>query len=292
MSDIDWHRTSVTATDGVELAVFTTGLASGTTILLVHGYPDDHCIWNSVAQALQADFRLIGYDVRGAGASGAPDERSGYRLAQLVSDLETVAATADGPVHLLAHDWGSIQAWQAVTRAGAQARFGSLTSISGPALPYSSTWYRATWRTDKAAVLRQARASWYVPVFLLPAAPELAWRAGILPHLLAGRRRDQNRLQSRSRANGVHGLELYRANVRSPAIGAARRCAVPAQVIAPRRDPFITVAYALQAPAPWAEQLRTHVVDGGHWTFVGHPQRVVEPVREFVAQVGARSARA
>jgi len=58
----------------------------------------------------------LAYDVRGAGESSCPASRSGYRFDQLVSDIDAVIDSLGvGRVHVLAHDWGSIQAWPAVT---------------------------------------------------------------------------------------------------------------------------------------------------------------------------------
>lgn len=281
MNDIRWHRSTLTASDGIELAVFTAGVRAGPTVLLVHGYPDDHRVWDGAARSLATQFRLLAFDVRGAGASQTPARRSGYLLEQLVRDIDAVADSGGARAHLLAHDWGSVQAWEAVTRPGAQARYASITSISGPGLAYSSAWYRTTWRTDRRAVLRQAGASWYVLVFLLPWVPELLWRAGVVQRLLGKPRR------ARSVADGVHGLALYRANLGSTRTARPAACPVPALVIAPRADPFITAAYALRSPVPWVRELRTRIVEGGHWTMLGHPERIAEPVIRFVHDVDA-----
>lgn len=58
----------------------------------------------------------MSYDVRGAGASTAPRRILSYRLALLAEDLFAVAdaVSPDRPVHVVAHDWGSIQAWERI----------------------------------------------------------------------------------------------------------------------------------------------------------------------------------
>src|SRR4051812_22182803 len=120
--------------DGVRLAVQERGAAGAPTVVAVHGYPDDHRVWQGVADDLAVDHRFVTYDVRGAGASDAAPARVGYRLDRLAEDLAAVldAASPDRPVHLLAHDWGAIQAWHAVTDPRFAARVASFTSISGP----------------------------------------------------------------------------------------------------------------------------------------------------------------
>src|SRR5262245_37245363 len=100
---------SVVTGDGVALSVRRSGLATGPVIVFVHGYPDDSHVWSDVTRALSDLGQLVTYDVRGSGASGAPAERSAYRLDRLAADLRDVvdAVAPSVPVHLVAHDWGS-----------------------------------------------------------------------------------------------------------------------------------------------------------------------------------------
>lgn len=59
---------------------------SGTTpLVLIHGYPLDHSIWNETAALLEADFDLILPDVRGYGESAATKEF--YSMQDLAADL-------------------------------------------------------------------------------------------------------------------------------------------------------------------------------------------------------------
>ena len=58
--------------DGVRLAVQVRANAATPTVVAIHGYPDDHRVWDGVAADLAADHRVVTYDVRGAGASDAP----------------------------------------------------------------------------------------------------------------------------------------------------------------------------------------------------------------------------
>ncbi|MDQ6936952.1 MAG: alpha/beta fold hydrolase, partial [Actinomycetota bacterium] len=245
------------------------------TVLLGHGYPDDHQVWDAVAARLLPRFRVVTWDVRGAGASARPGGRGAYRLDQVADDLARVAAghSAD-PVHLIGHDWGSITGWHAVTRAGAPERFASFTSVSGPSLPYAGAWLRHAWRRQPQAALRQVAASSYLGIFQLPHIPERFWRSGL------GRRALGASGPAHSVDDAVAGLELYRANLGHG--GPPRRCAIPVLVLAPRRDHFVTAPLQLEAPARWTAQLRTAEIDGGHWTFVRRPERLVEPFVEFV----------
>jgi 3-oxoadipate enol-lactonase len=53
--------------DGTNIAFVRRG--RGTPLILLHGYPLDHTIWDEVAQILEAEFELIMPDMRGFGRS-------------------------------------------------------------------------------------------------------------------------------------------------------------------------------------------------------------------------------
>jgi pimeloyl-ACP methyl ester carboxylesterase len=187
-------RARTVSSGGVALAVYEQGLSTGPTVVLVHGYPDTHRVWDDVAEALEPDHRVIRYDVRGAGASGAPPDRYGYRLEQLAADLFAVvdAVSPDRPVHLLGHDWGSIQSWEAVTDRAASRRIASFTSISGPCLDHIGHWSRRRLARPTPRHIGQLAAqslrSWYITAFHLPVLAPATWRLGLAArwgHVLA-----------------------------------------------------------------------------------------------------------
>jgi pimeloyl-ACP methyl ester carboxylesterase len=277
----------ILASDGVPLAVYIDGNpddVSGTsTVLAVHGYPDNASMWDRVVQLLAESHRVIRYDVRGSGRSGTPADRSGYRLDQLADDARAVlAATApDRPVHLLGHDWGSVQGWYFLSSPRLTGRIASFTSISGPNVQHVRPWLRGRLRDRQLApVLWQLAHSSYIPFFLLPALPELAWRSGLLDRVLGASRAGQRGLPEK-----LNGLELYRANL----LGRTSRpqpIDVPVQVLAPSRDPFVSPQLQLEAPRGYVRQLSGRTVDGGHWLPVTKPDVVAAAVSEFIARVG------
>lgn len=83
----------VTASDGVTLSVCRYNDIDPTrpTVLAIHGFPDSHRLRDGVAEALADRYNFVAYDVRGTGESSCPTTRSGYRLEQLVSDINPVA---------------------------------------------------------------------------------------------------------------------------------------------------------------------------------------------------------
>ena len=73
-------------TNGVHLEVDVHG--DGPAVLLVHGWPDDHHLWDGQIAALTAaGYRTIAPDLRGFGASSWPDDVADYALKHLAGDL-------------------------------------------------------------------------------------------------------------------------------------------------------------------------------------------------------------
>jgi pimeloyl-ACP methyl ester carboxylesterase len=285
--------TWVTATDGLELAVYEAGDPNAATIVAIHGYPDNASVWNGVVDLLRERFHVVSYDVRGAGQSAAPASRAGYRLDQLEADFTCVidAFSPGRPVHLLAHDWGSIQGWQCVTSSRLQHRIASYTSISGPGLEMAGRWLRSKLRPSRrelATLLQQLGRSAYLPLFQVPGLPELGWRSGFLDRLMGQR----SPSDPQALADRINGLELYRANRRprrSPS--ALPRTDIPIQVLAPTGDPFVGVALQTEAPAPYANDLRIHSIAGGHWIMRRHPEVVARACAELVEEVERSAGR-
>jgi len=275
---------TVTTRDGLRLAAHVHGDAAAPVVVAVHGYPDDHRVWDGVVAALRADHRVIAYDVRGTGASDAPPDRAGYDLDRLADDLAAVLdrLSPDRAVHLLAHDWGAIACWHAVTGERLRGRIASYTSISGPCLDHVGLQFhrRATPRVLREN-LQQAARSWYTALFRMPVLPELAVRSGALGAVLAAR----EGVPRPTKRDAVNGLQLYRRNI-APRIARPqpRRTDVPVQVLVPTRDAYLTDA-AQTDVAGYAVDLRVRRIPAGHWLPRSRPAVVARCVRELVAHV-------
>ncbi|MCI2416495.1 SDR family oxidoreductase [Saccharopolyspora sp. K220] len=281
--------------DGLGLAVREHGDPTAPTVLAVHGYPDDSAIWDGVVAALSEKYRVVTYDVRGAGESDKPPQTEAYQLEQLADDLARVidAVSPDRPVHLLAHDWGSVQCWHAVSERRSADRFASFTSISGPCLDHVGRWMRAKLRRPTPRGLRelitQVVFSSYIGFFQLPVLPELAWRTGLLPKLITTLERfDPYAAANPTRpalSDGLHGLQLYRANTRARmSKPEERRTGIPVQVLAPNGDPFVSAPLQTEI-APWVPNLRVRRLPGGHWLPRTRPELVARCTAELVEHV-------
>ncbi len=280
---------------GVQLATYRWGNPAGPVLLLVHGYPDNHEVWLPLINQLAADFHIIAYDVRGAGASDRPKHRHDYRLPLLADDLEAVilAHSPDRPVHLIAHDWGSIQSWEGVTEPRLQKRLASYTSISGPCLDHVGYWMGERGKTPTFAALRQLvgqlLSSWYIAFFHLPWIPELAWRHGMAKLWPRFLRQVEGirpvRISSTQSEDGQHGVKLYRANfIRSLFTPRQRFTQVPVQLVVLTRDRFVR-PHLFDNLQHWAPNLTRREVAVGHWKLLAEPAPLAGWVREFVANV-------
>ncbi|MFI0446208.1 SDR family oxidoreductase [Actinomadura sp. 6N118] len=295
------HKTSPHKTarrvrgDGVDLAVFEQGDRSRPTVLLMHGYPDTHAVWDEVTDRLAARYHVVRYDVRGAGASSRPFGRKRYTFDYLMADMRAVldATCPDRPVHLVGHDWGSLQAWEAVCTM--PERFASFTSMSGPCLDHVGHWMRGklsrpTPRNLKHAAGQSVR-SWYIYFFQTPVVPEVMWRAGLTKPFTRAleigegvKPREGHPARTFAR-DGAAGVGLYRANLlqrlRKPR---DRRTAVPTQVIVPTKDLFVSphLVGGLQDRVP---NLSLRTIAAGHWVPRSHPEVVARWITEHITAV-------
>jgi pimeloyl-ACP methyl ester carboxylesterase len=201
----------------------------------------------------------------------------------------------DAPVHLVAHDWGSVQGWEAVTTKGLATRFASFTSISGPPLDHAGLWareHRSLRPADLRLIVGQALHSWYIAYFHLPLLPELMtrsprgvalWAAAL--HRMEHAPTDAHWPAATFGTDFRHGLGLYRTNVRTRLRHpAARHTDVPVQLLVPLRDRFVRPALLAGLEA-WTSLMWRRSVDAGHWVIRTNPDDVARWVREVVTYV-------
>ncbi|MEU0784209.1 SDR family oxidoreductase [Streptomyces sp. NPDC006173] len=285
-----WVRTG-----GVELCVAELGDDRQPTVVLVHGYPDSKEVWSEVAVRLADRFHVVLYDVRGHGRSTAPQPlRGGFTLEKLTDDFLAVvdAVSPDEPVHLVGHDWGSVQSWEFVTVARTQGRVASFTSMSGPSLDHFGHWIKQRMRrpTPRRAgqLLGQGAKSWYVYLLHTPVLPELAWRGPLgkrWPKILervekvpAG-----DYPTASLPTDAAHGAWLYRDNVR-PRLSRPRDDAyahAPVQLITPLGDAFLSERL-YDGLEEWAPQLVRRTIPAKHWVPRTRPDQLAAWITEFV----------
>ncbi|CAM5321804.1 MULTISPECIES: SDR family oxidoreductase [Streptomyces] len=285
-----WVRTG-----GVELCVAELGDAAHPTVVLVHGYPDSKEVWSEVARGLADRFHVVLYDVRGCGRSSAPKPlRGGFTLEKLTDDFLAVAdaVSPDRPVHVVGHDWGSVQAWEFATVRRTEGRIASFTSMSGPSLDHFGHWIkkRASRPTPRRAaqLLNQGVKSWYVYMLHTPVLPELAWKGPLgkrWPKILQRVEKvPQGAYPTPSLpTDAAHGAWLYRDNVRArlrrPRADAYAHC--PVQLITPTGDAFLSQRLYDDLDH-WAPQLVRRTLPAKHWVPRTRPDQLAAWISEFV----------
>ncbi|WP_405841872.1 SDR family oxidoreductase [Streptomyces sp. NBC_01518] len=285
-----WVRTG-----GVELCVAELGDPSRPTVVLVHGYPDSKEVWSEVASRLADRFHVVLYDVRGHGRSTAPEPlRGGFTLEKLTDDFLAVAdaVSPNRPVHLVGHDWGSVQSWEFVTVEQTVGRIASFTSMSGPSLDHFGHWIdkRLTRPTPRRVgqLLGQGAKSWYVYLLHTPVLPELAWRGPlgkrwpkILERVEKVPRGDYP--TSSLPTDAAHGAWLYRDNVRArlrrPRTDAYAHA--PVQLITPLGDAFLSEKLYDELES-WAPGAVRHTLPAKHWIPRTRPDQLASWITEFV----------
>ncbi|MFB6581900.1 MULTISPECIES: SDR family oxidoreductase [unclassified Streptomyces] len=283
------------STGGVELCVVELGETGRPTVLLVHGYPDSKEVWSEVAERLATRFHVVLYDVRGHGRSTAPQPlRGGFTLEKLTDDFLAVAdaVSPDRPVHLVGHDWGSVQGWEFATVARTEGRIASFTSMSGPSLDHFGHWIkkRMTRPTPRAAaqLLGQGAKSWYVYMLHTPVLPELAWRGPLGKRWPAMLQRIEkvpagSYPTASLPSDAAHGAWLYRDNVR-PRMRRPRPDAyahVPVQLITPTGDAFLSERL-YDGLERWAPDLLRRTLPAKHWVPRTRPDQLAAWITEFV----------
>ncbi|QUC63084.1 SDR family oxidoreductase [Streptomyces sp. A2-16] len=285
-------------TGGIELCVAELGDPGQPTVVLVHGYPDSKEVWSQVAGRLADRFHVVLYDVRGHGRSTAPKPlRGGFTLEKLTDDFLAVAdaVSPDRPVHLVGHDWGSVQAWEFVTVRRTEGRIASFTSMSGPSLDHFGHWIAGRLRRPTprrlGQLLGQGAKSWYVYALHTPALPELAWRGPLgklWPRVLE--------LAEKVPAHGyptaslptdaAHGAWLYRDNVRArlrrPRTDAHAHA--PVQLITPLGDAFLSEKL-YDGLEQWVPELTRRTLPAKHWIPRSRPDQLSAWITEFVTSV-------
>jgi NAD(P)-dependent dehydrogenase (short-subunit alcohol dehydrogenase family)/pimeloyl-ACP methyl ester carboxylesterase len=284
----------VESADGVRIAVYEEGNPDGPTVVLVHGFPDSHVLWDGVVPLLADRCRVIRYDNRGVGMSSAPKKVAAYGMERFADDFAAVTGelSPGGPVHVLAHDWGSVGIWEYLTRPGAGDRVASFTSVSGPSqdqlVGYIFGGLRRPWRPRTfARALSQALRLTYMVLFSVPVLAPLVLRLALsLPairrNIVGDVPADRIHHSDKLARDAAHSVKTYPANYfRSfarkrpiPVID------VPVQLIVNTEDPFVR-PYGFEHTARWVPRLWRRDVKAGHFSPMSHPQVMAAAVHDF-----------
>jgi pimeloyl-ACP methyl ester carboxylesterase len=143
--------------------VIDAGPADGPVVVLLHGFPEQNTMWQSIIPRLTAQaYRCLAPRQRGYSSGARPTRRRDYRVDELAEDIHTlIEASGAQRVHLVGHDWGATVAWRV-----AQQFPDRLLTVTSMSVPHPGAFLKAL------VTSRQGLASWYILFFQLPRIPE------------------------------------------------------------------------------------------------------------------------
>jgi pimeloyl-ACP methyl ester carboxylesterase len=259
----------------------------GETVLLLHGWPDDHRLWrHQVATLTTAGYRTITPDLRGFGASDKPDEVGDYAMLKVVGDLLALLDRHGvRRAHVVGHDWGG-----AIGCTLAALAPGRVSSLSCLAVGHPAAFRDAGWE--------QRERSWYMLLFQFPGIAERWLAQSDFANLRAWSRHPEiDGVVERLRAPGAltASLGLYRAVLPPESLLGPPPPLPPIQV--PTLGVWGSEDFALTeramtgteryVAAPW----RYERMEGlGHWMPLEAPERVNALLLSFLDSTRAAAA--
>jgi epoxide hydrolase 4 len=280
-------------TNGIRLHIVQTGPASGSLVLLLHGFPEFWYGWRHQLPSLAAaGYRVWAPDQRGYNISDKPQGIAAYRLEVLAADvIGLLDAAGQERACLVGHDWGGMIAWWIATHA--PHRLERMVVINAPhagVMRQQLRWHPAQW-------LRSA----YIGVFQLPWLPELVLRLGhwrLLVRVLQRSSRpgtftaaDLERYrQAWSQPQAEHAmLNWYRALLRMPPwLPTHSPITVPTLLLWGANDVFLGREMARPTIECCQEGQLVMFEDATHWVHHEQPARVNALIETFL-RAGQRS---
>ncbi|OCB52701.1 short chain dehydrogenase [Mycobacterium malmoense] len=285
----------VDSADGARIAVYEEGNPEGPTVVLVHGFPDSHVLWDGVVPLLADRFRVLRYDNRGVGASSAPKPVSAYSMDRFADDFAAVTGelSPGRPVHVLAHDWGSVGVWHYLKRPGAGDRVATFTSVSGPSqdqlVDYIFGGLRRPWRPRTfVRAISQALRLTYMIFFSIPVVAPLFLRLTLsIPAL---RRNAVDNIPAEQihhspqlARDAARSVKTYPANYFRSFSGRGQGIHVvdvPVQLIVNTRDKYVR-PYGYDHTPRFVPRLWRRDIRAGHFSPMSHPQVMAAAVHDF-----------
>lgn len=289
------HRGDI-ATGATTLHVEWSG--SGAPVLLLHGFPQTHRMWREVAPRLSKRFTVVAADLRGYGRSGCPESDAAhtpYAKRALANDMvEAMAWLGFDRFAVVGHDRGGRVAYRMALDHPETITATAVLDV----LPTSTSWDRADARLALAFWPWSLLAQPYpLPERLLAAGARAivddalaAW--GTPPHTFSRAVRSAYVRALRDPAHAHAICEEYRA-----AAGIDREHDAWDRVHGRRmRCPLLALwsakgglaTWYADAGGPlalwreWADDVRGHAIDGGHFFPEECPEQTASALEDFL----------
>ena len=298
---LDGFKTAEIQTN--EASIFVCWSGSGSPILLLHGFPQTHLMWRSVAPLLARNFTVVCADLRGYGRSGCPvstPDHAPYAKRAMAQDMVIVMERLGFPRFSVAgHDRGGRVAYRMALDHPTGVERLAVLDI----LPTGTVWDRADARFALAywpwSLLAQPEP---LPERILAATPE-----AIIDDALGGWGSPATVFPPEVRAAYVQALrdpvhvhaicEEYRAAATldpehdKADRTAGRRIASPLLALWSAQGPLGT--WYAEAAGPialwraWSDDVRGHPLNAGHFFPEEAPEETADALNRFFAATGS-----
>jgi len=279
LAGFDYQRIT---TSGATINIATRG--KGMPLLLLHGYPENHRMWQKVAPALAQEYAVVCADLRGYGDSSKPEgspDHSNYSKRAMATDMVEVMAALGHRTFLLAgHDRGGRVAYRlALDHPAAVMRLVLIDIVSTRAV-YDDGGTEMARRYFHWYFLIQARP---LPEHLIASDPTF-WLEDFLPDGVDLR----EYLRTFGTAEGIHATcEDYRAgfavdlaNDRAD-VAAGRKVVCPTMILWGSRGAVGSVYKPLETWKDFVASPTGHAIDCGHFVPEEKPDETIRALREF-----------
>jgi haloacetate dehalogenase len=283
-----------------ETSIFVRTKGSGPPLLLLHGFPQTHLMWRSVAPLLARHCAVVCADLRGYGRSGCPSSTSThapYAKRAMAQDLVQVMEHL-GWAHfsVVGHDRGGRVAYRMALDYPDRVDRLAVLDV----LPAETVWQRADARFALDfwpwSLLAQPEP---LPERLLQAAPE-----AIIDDALGGWGSPSSAFPPEVRAAYVQALgdpgrvhaicEEYRAAAtidreqERADRASGRRIVCPLLALWSARGPLATWYVEEGGPLAlwraWCDEVVGHALDAGHFFPEEHPQPTADALTRFLSE--------
>lgn len=264
---------------------------SGKPLLLLHGFPQTHLMWASVAPALAKSRQVICFDLPGYGKSDTPaDVEAASKRAMAVQTGQAMAALGYDSFDIAGHDRGARVAYRMALDSPQLVRRLAVLDI----LPTSEYWARMD------AGFAMGIYHWLflaqpepLPERLIGAAPDYfiehtlaSWTASKSLSCFSASALESYRQQARAPRRLKAMCDDYRAGqtldcVHDLADRSVRKIGCPTLVLWGDAGIASQADTPLQTWAHWCEDVQGQGIDSGHFIPEENPGAVIAALHEF-----------